>query len=112
MVSDADFNAIVEACAVAAEAQDRAGREWVRDSLWDAILKRAGDNVRALKRPVAVHRTSAEVAAQLRRTRNAMLVQAGRARRAGEAEAQRCEREAALIDGELRCMGFEPGPTP
>lgn len=38
----------VEACAVAAEAQDRAGREWVRDSLWADILKRAGANVRRL----------------------------------------------------------------
>lgn len=37
---------IVEACAVAAEAQDRVGREWVRDSLWDQVLKRAGANVR------------------------------------------------------------------
>lgn len=40
---------LIEQCAVAAEAQDRVGREWVRDSLWFNILKRAGDNVRALK---------------------------------------------------------------
>lgn len=39
----------IEACAVAAEAQDRCGREWVADSLWANILKRAGANVRALK---------------------------------------------------------------
>jgi hypothetical protein len=44
-----DFAAeVIERCAVAAEAQDRIGREWVHDSLWAAILKRAGDNVRAL----------------------------------------------------------------
>lgn len=46
-------NALIEECAVAAEHQDRAGREWVRDSLWARILKRAGDNVRALKRPTS-----------------------------------------------------------
>jgi hypothetical protein len=40
---------IVEVCAGAAEAQDRAGREWVRDSLWSEILKRAGTNVRAVR---------------------------------------------------------------
>ena len=39
---------LIEACAIAAEAQDRTGREWVRDSLWDQILRRAGANVRAL----------------------------------------------------------------
>lgn len=39
---------IIQACATAAEAQDRIGYEWVRDSLWAQILKRAGDNVRAL----------------------------------------------------------------
>lgn len=47
---DTERDAIVETCAQAAEAQDRIGREWVRDSLWAQILKRAGDNVRALKR--------------------------------------------------------------
>lgn len=39
---------LIERCAVAAEAQDRTGREWVKDSLWDNILGRAGANVRAL----------------------------------------------------------------
>lgn len=48
-MTEAERNALIEECAVAAEAQDRTGREWVRDSLWDAILKRAGRNVRALK---------------------------------------------------------------
>lgn len=43
-------NALIEECARAAEAQERTGREWVADSLWANILKRAGDNVRALKR--------------------------------------------------------------
>jgi hypothetical protein len=45
-----EWDAVVEACAVAAEAQDRIGREWVRDSLWAEICRRAGENVRALKR--------------------------------------------------------------
>jgi len=31
------------------EAQERTGHEWVRDSLWFAILRRAGNNVRMLK---------------------------------------------------------------
>lgn len=39
---------LIERCAVAAEAQDRTGREWVKDSLWDNILERAGANVRTL----------------------------------------------------------------
>lgn len=42
-------NALIEECVKAAEAQDRVGREWVADSLWHNILKRAGANVRALK---------------------------------------------------------------
>ena len=49
-MTEAERNAVIEECAQAAEAQDRTGREWVRDSLWDNILKRAGQNVRALKR--------------------------------------------------------------
>lgn len=40
---------VIEECAIAAEQQDRAGREWVRESLWHNILRRAGANVRALK---------------------------------------------------------------
>lgn len=48
-MTTAERNSIIEACAVAAEAQDRVDREWVRDSLWDAVLRRAGANVRALK---------------------------------------------------------------
>lgn len=40
---------LIEECAQAAEAQDRGGYEWVRDSLWAKILQRAGANVRALK---------------------------------------------------------------
>lgn len=42
-------NEIIEECAIAAEAQDRTGHEWVHDSLWANILKRAGANVRRLK---------------------------------------------------------------
>jgi hypothetical protein len=38
----------IERCAVAAEATKRTGWEWVRDSLWANVLKRAGENVRAL----------------------------------------------------------------
>ncbi|UPJ43915.1 hypothetical protein IVB40_07550 [Bradyrhizobium sp. 40] len=41
-------NALIEECARAAEAQDRTGYEWVRDSLWAKILQRAGANVRGL----------------------------------------------------------------
>lgn len=40
---------LIEQCAVAAEAQDRIGREWVDNSLWANICKRAGANVRKLK---------------------------------------------------------------
>lgn len=40
---------IIEQCALAAEQQDREGYEWVRDSLWQKILQRAGANVRKLK---------------------------------------------------------------
>jgi hypothetical protein len=50
IAADDAADAIIEQCAVAAEAQDRTGREWVKDSLWDAVMKRAGQNVRALKR--------------------------------------------------------------
>lgn len=50
-MTDAEWNECVEACAVAATQQDRTGREWVGNSLWANILKRAGDEVRKLKRP-------------------------------------------------------------
>lgn len=43
------LNALIEECAQAAEQQDRTGYEWVRDSLWANILRRAGANVRKLK---------------------------------------------------------------
>lgn len=49
-MTDAERNVLIEECAVAAAQQDRAGHEWVRDSLWANILKRAGDNVRLLKK--------------------------------------------------------------
>jgi hypothetical protein len=49
LIPTGTVDAIIEICAQAAEAQDRAGLEWVRESLWANILKRAGDNVRRLK---------------------------------------------------------------
>lgn len=50
-MTDQEWNDCVEACAIAATQQDRTGREWVGNSLWANILKRAGDEVRKLKRP-------------------------------------------------------------
>lgn len=47
LICDA-LNELVEQCAAAAEAQDRTGYEWVANSLWANILRRAGANVRAL----------------------------------------------------------------
>ena len=52
-VQDAGWRKTIEQCATAAEAQDRIGREWVQDSLWDTILRRAGANVRALLKQAA-----------------------------------------------------------
>lgn len=52
-MTESERNDLIEKCAVAAEQQDRIGREWVGESLWAKILKRAGDNVRLLKtRPI------------------------------------------------------------
>lgn len=48
MMARIERNAVIEECARAAEAQDRVGYEWVRDSLWDTICRRAGANVRRL----------------------------------------------------------------
>jgi hypothetical protein len=48
-VTPQERNALIEECAQAAEAQDRAGYEWVQGSLWAKILQRAGANVRGLK---------------------------------------------------------------
>ncbi|MFN3387478.1 MAG: hypothetical protein ACK40O_00990 [Allosphingosinicella sp.] len=42
-------NAALEEAAVAAEALDRAGREWVRDSLWANIKADTARAIRALK---------------------------------------------------------------
>lgn len=50
-MTNAEHNAIVEACAVAAEERHMIGQEWVPDSLWAAILGRAAANVRRLKKP-------------------------------------------------------------
>ena len=41
-------NALIEECALAAE-QDLTDCKWAKDSISEAILKRAGDNVRRLK---------------------------------------------------------------
>lgn len=49
--SSIDTEELIERCAVAAEQQDRAGHEWVSDSLWANILRRAGTSVRSLKIP-------------------------------------------------------------
>ncbi len=46
-------NAVIEECAVLAEQQNRTGYEWVRDSLWDSIIKRVPAALRALKRKTA-----------------------------------------------------------
>lgn len=48
-MTDDERNALIEECAVAAEQQDRIGYEWVGNSLWANILRRAGANVRKLK---------------------------------------------------------------
>ena len=46
--SHARIAALNEAIKVA-EDQDRAGREWVRDSLWDKIIRRVPDAIRELR---------------------------------------------------------------
>lgn len=48
-MTEEERNALIEECAVAAEQQDRIGYEWVGNSLWANILRRAGQNVRKLK---------------------------------------------------------------
>lgn len=64
-MTEAERNALIEECAVAAEQQDRTGREWVPDSLWAIILRRAGNNVRLLKtRPVTHPRAALSVLRQ------------------------------------------------
>jgi hypothetical protein len=42
-------NTVLEEAAVEAERQDRAGREWVLNSVWDNIIKRVPNAIRALK---------------------------------------------------------------
>ncbi|NYE62224.1 hypothetical protein FHW58_003439 [Duganella sp. 1224] len=42
-------NSVLEEAAIEAERQDRTGREWVRDSVWDNIIKRVPAAIRALK---------------------------------------------------------------
>ena len=64
-MTEAERNDLIERCAIAAEQQDRIGREWVRDSLWSAILQRAGNNVRLLKtRPITPNETALSVLRQ------------------------------------------------
>lgn len=48
-MTPAERNELIEECAVAAEQRDRIGIEWVADSLWANILRRAGASVRKLK---------------------------------------------------------------
>ncbi|GEC56827.1 hypothetical protein [Bradyrhizobium phage ppBeUSDA76-2] len=64
-MTEAERNALIEECAVAAEAQDREGYEWVHNSLWAKILLRAGNNVRLLKtRPITKRGTELSVLRQ------------------------------------------------
>lgn len=49
----------LEEAALAAEAQNRVGYEWVKDSLWDNIIKRVPAAIRALKRPATTHNSEA-----------------------------------------------------
>lgn len=42
-------DAVIEECAKAAEALDRIGYEWVRDSLWDRIALETAARIRTLK---------------------------------------------------------------
>jgi hypothetical protein len=60
-MTEEERNALIEECAMAAEQQDRSGREWVADILWANILRRAGSNVRKLKtaQPTAANHLSA-----------------------------------------------------
>lgn len=43
------WNEAIEAAALAAEAPDRTGREWVPGCLWDAIKKDTSRDIRRLK---------------------------------------------------------------
>lgn len=64
-MTEAERNDLIEQCAVAAEQQDRIGYEWVRESLWTNILKRAGNNVRLLKtQPITPNETALSVLRQ------------------------------------------------
>jgi hypothetical protein len=48
-MTPAERDAILEEAAVCAEQQNRVGREWVKDSLWDAIIQRVPEAIRRLK---------------------------------------------------------------
>lgn len=64
-MTEAERNDLIEQCAVAAEEKDKIGREWVADSLWATILRRAGNNVRLLKtRPVTAQGAALSVLRQ------------------------------------------------
>jgi hypothetical protein len=52
-MTPAERNAVLEEAAVCAERQNRVGREWVRDSLWDAIIRRVPDAIRKMKSPIS-----------------------------------------------------------
>ena len=49
MTRDEIWNEAIEAAAIAAEAPGRTGRDWVPDSLWDAIKKDTARDIRRLK---------------------------------------------------------------
>jgi hypothetical protein len=53
-----DRDAILEEAAVCAEQQNRVGREWVKDSLWDAIIRRVPEAIRRLKSNAAIAQQS------------------------------------------------------
>jgi len=42
-------NAVLEEAAIEAERQDRTGREWIQNSVWDTIIKRVPAAIRAMK---------------------------------------------------------------
>lgn len=50
---DVDRDAIIDECAAAARLPDRVGHEWVKDSLYDAVVARCSAAVLKLKREAA-----------------------------------------------------------
>jgi hypothetical protein len=52
-MTPAERDAVIEECAKVAEAADRTGPEWVRDSLWDHMRLQTAADIRALKSTTA-----------------------------------------------------------